>query len=341
MSSGRRGAQKGDDKVVHTIEGVLSICVAFLLRKHHGSGAWGLTLGSGRAMAAQEAQEAGAALKLPEFSGLEADWTEWSFILRACASAKLEHGEALLAAAHQENRDVSLEAMERRNPAAAQEARKLFFMLVMTVKGPAQAILRAVEPNNGAEAWQALHRRYEPATAMRAQSITQGALSVLVFPGTLAEFEEKHGEWLADIRRYEAASGEQFNEGVKKTIFLQKAPRAIRTLLHMQSNRSYAELVATVVQYLQAATPGPRRTSKAANSHPGTQTPWRSMPSPARAARARTTRAARAKAKAKERTAARRRAARPRAARASTRRGRALHRAASSVARTTGRETAH
>ena len=184
------------------------------------------------AAAREERDDEVATLKPPTFSGLEADWTEWAFIFKACACAKLENGEALLATAENTaGRNVSLEAIAGRSAQAAQEAKKLFYMLVMTVKGPGQAILRSVEVNNGVEAWCGLHKRYEPATAMRAQSIMQGVLSVPVFPNTLAEFEEKHGEWLADIRRDDTATGEQFHEGVKKTLFLQKAPKAIRTML--------------------------------------------------------------------------------------------------------------
>ena len=206
---------------------------------------------------AEGREDEAATLKPAIFSGLEPDWTEWSFVMKAYACSKLEHGEALLQAAEAigDERDIGLAAIQARNAAAAQEAKRFFFMLVMTVKGPGQAILRSVEASNGVEAWRALVKRYEPATAMRAQSIMQAVLSVSPFPATLAEFEERHGDWLADIRRYEVATGERFNEGVKKTVFLQKAPRAIRTMLHMQSDRSYTELVATVIQYLRAATP--------------------------------------------------------------------------------------
>ena len=42
--------------------------------------------------------------------------------------------------------------------------------------------------------------------------------------------------------------------GVNKSIFLQRAPKNIRAVLQMQSERSHDELGATAVQYLQAAT---------------------------------------------------------------------------------------
>ena len=177
------------------------------------------------AAAREERDDEVATLKPPTFSGLEADWTEWAFIFKACACAKLENGEALLATAENTaGRNVSLEAIAGRSAQAAQEAKKLFYMLVMTVKGPGQAILRSVEVNNGVEAWCGLHKRYEPATAMRAQSIMQGVLSVPVFPNTLAEFEEKHGEWLADIRRYETATWGAVQRGCQEDSVLAEGP---------------------------------------------------------------------------------------------------------------------
>jgi hypothetical protein len=129
----------------------------------------------------------------------------------------------------------------------------MYFALVMTAKGSAQMILRNAERHNGAACWRALCRRFEPATAVRAQSIMQGILNVAPFPSTVTEFEEKHGAWERDIRRYEAASGEVFNIGVKKSVFLQNAPKSLRVLLQMQSTRPYDELVNTTVQYLQVS----------------------------------------------------------------------------------------
>lgn len=112
--------------------------------------------------------------------------------------------------------------------------KRMFFSLVMTVKGSAQMVIRGAEAQHGAACWRALLKRYEPATAVRAQSIMQTLLTVTTFPHTLAEFEEKHGTWERDNVRYEMASGEVFNFGVKKSIFPQKAPKNIRTVLRMQ-----------------------------------------------------------------------------------------------------------
>ena len=51
-------------------------------------------------------------------------------------------------------------------------------------------------------------------------------------------------------QRTAAASGEIFNEGVKKSVYLSKAPKSIRTVLQLQSQQSFESLLATTIQYL-------------------------------------------------------------------------------------------
>eukprot|EP00959_Pyramimonas_sp_CCMP1952_P166891 3487982-Pyramimonas_sp.AAC.1 len=79
-------------------------------------------------------------------------------------------------------------------------------------------------------------------------------LDVKPFPSDLAGFEQRRADWGRDIRRCETAFGEVFKAGVTESICLQKAQKSIRTVLQMQSERSYDELVSTAIQYLQAST---------------------------------------------------------------------------------------
>ena len=190
----------------------------------------------------------------PNFDGLEESWQEWSFVMRAFLGGQHERSQELLEAA-EASMDIALtNVLLVLGEDCSLANKKMYFALVMTAKGSAQMILRSVERHNGAACWRALCRRFEPATAVRAQSIMQGILNVGPFPATITEFEEKHGEWERDIKRYEAASGEVFNLGVKKSVFLQNAPKSLRVLLQMQSTRAYEELVGTTVQYLQVST---------------------------------------------------------------------------------------
>ncbi|CAK0809627.1 unnamed protein product [Prorocentrum cordatum] len=151
--------------------------------------------------------------------------------------------------------DISIaETLHRLGAEGASATKKLIFVLVMTVKGSAQMPIRSVEDQNGALAWRALIKRYEPATAMRVRGITTAIINVKPFPSDLAGFEQHRADWVRDIRRYETAPGEVFNAGTEKSIYPQKAPKNIRAALQMQSERSYDELISTTMQHLQAAT---------------------------------------------------------------------------------------
>ncbi|CAK0797450.1 unnamed protein product [Prorocentrum cordatum] len=145
----------------------------------------------------------GFGLKPPTFDGHDETWTEWSFVMRAYLGG-------------------------------VAATKRMLFALVMAVKGSAQMLIRSVEDQNGALAWRARIKRCEFATTMRAQSITTAILNVKNFLSDLAGFEQCHSDWERDIRRYETASGEVLNAGVKKRIYLQKAPNHIRTILQMQ-----------------------------------------------------------------------------------------------------------
>merc|ERR1712086_1216009 len=127
------------------------------------------------------AEEEGTILKPPAFDGSEEQWQEWSFVMRAYIAGKLERGQGLMNLAEDivGSNDVSSTRFTASgNAQLQQDNRRLFYLLVMTVKGPAQMILRSQEPANGTARWRALCRRCEPATAVRAQSIMQSLLNV-------------------------------------------------------------------------------------------------------------------------------------------------------------------
>ena len=98
------------------------------------------------------AEEEGTILKPPVFDGAEEQWQEWSFVMRAYIAGKLERGQGLMNLA--EDIAGSVDVTSSRFTAAGntqlqQDNRRLFYLLVMTVKGPAQMILRSQEPSNG------------------------------------------------------------------------------------------------------------------------------------------------------------------------------------------------
>ena len=113
-------------------------------------------------------------MKAPTFDGQEASWQEWCFVMRAYLAGKLERGQELVSIAEGTAADISNAVIVAADPTLAKDYKRMFFMLVMTAKGSSQMVLRSQEAHNGAACWRALCRRFEPATAMRAQSIGQG-----------------------------------------------------------------------------------------------------------------------------------------------------------------------
>ena len=88
-------------------------------------------------------EEENLSLKAPTFNGLEEAWHEWSFIMRAYIAGRLPQGQELIAAAEGTASDISNATIAVAGEQLLQENKKLFFTLVMTAKGPAQAILRS------------------------------------------------------------------------------------------------------------------------------------------------------------------------------------------------------
>ena len=220
--------------------------------------------------------EAESQLKPPILDELEEDWQEWFFVMRAVLGGQHERSQQLLDAAEAaDTRDLSNTRIQAlMGDEGLQANKKMYSALVMTTKGPAQMILRGQERHNGAVCWRALCKRFEPATAVRAQCLMLGILNVTAFPETNADFEENHGEWERSIQRYELASGESFNTGVKKSIFLQNAPKNMRTLLQMQRSHPYEGPVAQ-----KCGTCRPVRSTTASSCGQG---PTRQRPRPTR-----------------------------------------------------------
>ena len=166
-------------------------------------------------------------LKPPIFDVLEEHWQEFSSAMRAVLGGQHGRSQQLLDAAEAaDTRDLSNTRIQTlMGDEGLLTNKKMYVALVMTTKGSAQMIVRGQERHNGAVCWRALCKRFEPATAVRAQSLMQGILNVGEFPGTIADFEEKHGEWERSIPRYELASGESCNTWVKKVDLPAECPQ--------------------------------------------------------------------------------------------------------------------
>ena len=104
-------------------------------------------------------------------------------------------------------------------------ATRIYYALVLVCRGAAPTTLQTVAAPNGGEAWRALCRRSEPRTAPRMHSLMNAILGVIQLSNELSFFELQIGEREEQIRHWESQSGEVFNGGMERPIFLDKGSR--------------------------------------------------------------------------------------------------------------------
>ena len=76
---------------------------------------------------------------------------------------------------------------------------ELFHVLVMNVRGPALAVIRAIADMSGALAWRAWVTRYAPDTAQRVQSLMSAILNAKSFPEGL---QPARSHWMHMAREH-------------------------------------------------------------------------------------------------------------------------------------------
>merc|ERR1712194_256400 len=138
---------------------------------------------------------------------------------------------------------------EARVPGISPTSRQAYYQLAMTCKGTALGIVRAVERNNGVEAWRRLCQRYQPDAGPRMQQMMTRILTPGDFPDSVGGFEAALVAWEGLIEKWESASGNFLDEQVKVTVIMQKAPSTIRGFLQFQGITSYIRLREILVAY--------------------------------------------------------------------------------------------
>ena len=95
-------------------------------------------------------------------------------------------------------------------------SRRMYYALVLGLKGPALVTIKGVEQYNGALAWRALTKRYAPSTGQQSQSLLHSILNTKPLKNVLTDYETGVAELEELMRRYEQASGELLQESLKK-----------------------------------------------------------------------------------------------------------------------------
>ena len=107
----------------------------------------------------------------PSFNGRDDQWPDWSFVMRAYLATVGDELSTLLERVEGTTTPVTVAELERNVPGITSQLRQSYYQLAMTCTGPALGVIKAVEKNNGLEAWRRLHQRYEPDGGARLQNM--------------------------------------------------------------------------------------------------------------------------------------------------------------------------
>ena len=144
---------------------------------------------------------------------------------------------------------VSLAEVERSRPGTSGQLRQAYYQLAMSCSGPALGVIKAVEKNNGLEAWRRLHQRYEPEGGARLQNMMTRILNPGQLPEAPQEFEAALVAWESLIEKWETQTVTDLSEQVKVSILSGRAPQKIRGFIQLQGITEYAKLREILISY--------------------------------------------------------------------------------------------
>jgi len=135
----------------------------------------------------------------PTFSGLDVDFQDWAFRMRAFAV--LMDLDAPMAEALRHDGELPFDAL---SPQSTKASKFLWSVFAQLLHGRALAILRLAPEGHGLEVWRKLHAEYCPATSQRLVAVLSGLLAPAW--SVDAPFYEQLLEWERQVAVYEQAS---------------------------------------------------------------------------------------------------------------------------------------
>ena len=185
--------------------------------------------------------------KPPVFTGKDSDWADWCFSTQAYLETLGDGVADCIKTVLEQNRLLSLAGMRAGSQA---DAREIYFVLIMILKGPPLLLLRQVEKGNGYEAWRRLHDRYESQASARVAALLGQVLRPAAFPAEASAFETALQEWELQVTKWESIAEDLLNDGVKRQVLLDQAPSTIRTQLVLAGHTNYDDLRAALLSYM-------------------------------------------------------------------------------------------
>jgi len=150
---------------------------------------------------------------------------------------------------------ISMDVIRERGEAEAANSEKMYYALVMLVRGRAQLVLRGVPEGNGYEAWRVLNVSFDQQDTQSVMGLLQ---AVLGFPAVrdLESLRDKLAELELLMQRYESLAGRELADEVKRAVLSKIVPEPLKS--HLQVNAasiaSFEKMRETVCEYVLAKT---------------------------------------------------------------------------------------
>ena len=201
-------------------------------------------------------------LPLPKtFSGIPADWEEWSWNFKAYISmfdttvkTFMENAEGRTVPIVDDDLQVTFDTGDV-NDDATQKAvtfsRKLHYLLANLTSDAARLIVRQNFESNGFETWRLLHQKFALPDATRHVSLLTQLLDYKFNPAT---FESDFNTWETIKHRYERQVGSPLPDGVLVATLLNKTTGALQQHLRLNARtlQTYQQTRDTIVEYFRS-----------------------------------------------------------------------------------------
>ncbi|CAE8631715.1 unnamed protein product [Polarella glacialis] len=190
--------------------------------------------------------------KLPAFTGADKDWPEWSYDAKADLIFWGVMSEADFACVEASQEPLAVP----RDPEFANQAARLWIMLLRSCKGNAKMLVRRAGRGNGAEAWRLLWRRFSRAGDEDAMHVMSWLMKYDF--GDMSQCLDRLSRLDVLVQSYNASNPiEEIPEALIKTVLKERLPEPLRSHLALvvTSRTGLLELIARVEEYLQQRKP--------------------------------------------------------------------------------------